>query len=215
VVLVMAPGDGQPGLPPAAGLLSGVGVVAGESHGGRVIVQFIQLDLEFLDRMSGDGQGEGTAVAAEELVEGASEAIIIEGGDLLGFESQGGGIVASGPVGGAREGFAGEEEVFEQDDQGLRRGDARAAILGGQVVAEEVFQSQAHEQTIEDRQQSELVGVEGATGGPGGVAQWRGLGAWSWHGGVSCRCSGGQGTGRSRTSAGRGAAAGWRRFLLA
>src|SRR5271156_866095 len=165
--------------------------------------------------MSGDGQGEGTAVAPEELVQSAREAIIIEGGDLLGVESQGGGIVASGPVGGAIEGFAGEEEVFEQDDQGLRRGDARAAILGGQVVAEEVFQSQAHEQTIEDRQQSELVGVEGATGGPGGVAQWRGLGAWSWHGGVSCRCSGGQGTGRSRTSAGRGAAAGWRRFLLA
>ena len=32
--------------------------------------------------------------------------------------------------------------------------------LGGQVVAEEVFESQANEQTIEDRQQSELVGVE-------------------------------------------------------
>ena len=71
VVLVMAPGDGQPGLPTAAGLLGRVGVVAGEGHGGRVIVQLVELDVEFLDGMSGDGQGEGTTVAAEELVQGS------------------------------------------------------------------------------------------------------------------------------------------------
>ena len=174
-------------------------------------MQLVELDLEFLDGMSGDDQGEGTTVAAEELVQGASETIIIECGDLLRVESQGGGVVASGPVGHAIEGIAAEEEVLEQDHQGLRRGDARTAILRGQVVAEEVFQSQAHEQSIEDRQQSELVGVESPPSGPGGVAQWRGLGAWSWHGGGSCRCPGGQGTGRSRPSAGQGVAAGRRR----
>jgi hypothetical protein len=82
----------------------------------------------------------------------------------------------------AVEGFAGEQEILEENHQGLRRSDAGPAILRGQIVAEEVFQSQASQQAIEDGEQSELVGVEGPTKGLGGVAQWWGLGEGSRHG---------------------------------
>jgi hypothetical protein len=182
VVLVMPPGDGQAGLIAAAGLLGRIGVGAGEGHGGRVVVQLIEPDPGFLDGMGSDRQGEGTAVAAEELIEGACEAIVIEGGDLLGCESQGAGIDSSGPGGGAVEGLAGEQEVLEQDHQDLRRGEARPAILRGQIVAEGMLQSQAREQAVDDGQQPELIGVDGPSGGLGGVARGRGLPWWAWHG---------------------------------
>ncbi len=73
VVLVMAPGDGQPGLSPATVFLGGVGVVAEEGHGGGVVVQLFERDREFADGMCSDGQGEGTTVAAEELVQGSAK----------------------------------------------------------------------------------------------------------------------------------------------
>jgi hypothetical protein len=144
-------------------------------------VQLIELDLEFLDGICGDGQGEGTTVASEELVEGACEAIIIEGGDLFGGKPQALGIVARGPGSDAVEGFAGEQEILEEDHQGLGRGEATPAILRGQIVAEEVFQPQASQQAIEDGEESELVGVEGPSGRSGGVAQERGLERRAWH----------------------------------
>src|SRR5262249_34354867 len=98
VILVMPPGDRQPGLPTAFGLLGRVQVRAGEGYRGRVVVQFVQLDVEFGDGLSGDGQGEGTTVAAEELVQAAADAVIIERGELLGCQSQRRRIAASGPL---------------------------------------------------------------------------------------------------------------------
>ena len=75
-------------------------------------MQFVQLDVEFGDGLRGDGQGEGTTVAAEELVQTAADAVIIEGGDLLWCQSQRRRIAASGPLGHAVEGFAGEQQVL-------------------------------------------------------------------------------------------------------
>ena len=47
-------------------------------------MQFVELDVEFGDGLCGDGQGEGTTVTAEELVQTAADAVIIERGELLG-----------------------------------------------------------------------------------------------------------------------------------
>ena len=102
-------------------------------------MQFVELDVEFGDGMCGDGQGEGTTVAAEELVQTAADAVIIEGGELLGHESQGRGIAAAAQWAHAVEGFAGEQQVLEEDHQGLRRGDPRPAIFRGQIITEERF----------------------------------------------------------------------------
>ena len=145
-------------------------------------MELVELDLEFLDGMSSDRQGEGTTVAAEELVEGACEAIVIEGGDLLGYKPQGLGVDSSGPGRGAVEGLAGEEEILEEDHQGLRRGEACPAVLRRQIVAEEGLQSQAAEQAVDDGQQPELMGVDGPSGGLGGVARGWGLPGRAWHG---------------------------------
>src|SRR5262249_59029800 len=98
VILVMPPGDRSPSLPTAFGLLGRVQVGAGEGHRGRVVMQLVQLDVEFGDSPSGDGQGEGTTVAAEELVQTAADTVVIERGDLLGCQSQRRRIAASGPL---------------------------------------------------------------------------------------------------------------------
>ena len=46
-------------------------------------MQFVELDVEFGDGLGGDRQGEGTTVTAEELVQTAADAVIIERGELL------------------------------------------------------------------------------------------------------------------------------------
>ena len=83
VVLVVAPGDREPGLILAFLLLVRILVVAVEGDGGGVVVQLVESDRELADGVGGDGQGEGAAVVLEEPVETASDAIVVEGDDLV------------------------------------------------------------------------------------------------------------------------------------
>jgi hypothetical protein len=82
-------------------------------------------------------KGEGTRVTAEELVQTAADAAIVEGSELLGRLPQRCGIAASGPLRYAVEGFAGQQQVLEEDKQSLCRGDPRSPILRGQIVTED------------------------------------------------------------------------------
>ena len=87
-----------------------------------------------------------------------------------------------GPLADAVEGLAGDQEVLEQEQQPGGGGDAGAAVLAGEVVAEESLEAEPVEEPIEDRQGADGVGVEGAAGGagdPAGPERWRGLLAWA------------------------------------
>ena len=53
----------------------------------------------------------------------------------------------------------------------------RAPILAREVVAEDRLEAEAVEEAVEDRQDTDGVGVEGAAGGagdPAGPERWRG-----------------------------------------
>ena len=83
VVLVVAPGDGQPEPSPQGPLPVGRLVVAVEGDGGGVVVQFVEVDVELADGVGGDGQGQRGDVGVEEAVEAAADAVVVERGELL------------------------------------------------------------------------------------------------------------------------------------
>src|SRR5262249_60217132 len=115
----------------------------------------------------GGDQGGGATVAGRERVQTPADTVVIERGELLGCQSQRRRIAAGGPLGYAVEGFAGEQQVLQEDHQPLRRGDPRPPIFRGQIVTQNRFQPQPREQAIEDGQQAEVVGGEGRGSGLG------------------------------------------------
>jgi hypothetical protein len=83
-----------------------------------------------------------------------------------------------GPLAEAVEGLAGDQEVLEQEEQTGGRGDARPPILAREAVAEDRLESEAFEESVEDRSGTDSVGAEGAAGGAGGPPRserWRAL----------------------------------------
>jgi hypothetical protein len=80
------------------------------------------------------------------------------------------GDVPRRPLADAVKRLAGQEQVLEQDQETGGRIDAAAAVLGGQIRAEELRESQAFEDAIEDREQSDAVGVEVMSGRIGAMA---------------------------------------------
>jgi hypothetical protein len=170
MVLVVAPGGGQPQPAPQGPLPIGGLVVAVEGDGGRVVVQLVELDLELADGMDDDGQGEGRDVGVEEAVEAAAGAIVVERSESGGGQAEELGDMACGPLTQPVEGLAGDEEVLEQQQQPGGGGDATAAVLAREVVAEDRVESEPVEESVEDRQGGDGVGAEGAAGGAGDPA---------------------------------------------
>ena len=68
--------------------------------------------------------------------------------------------MACRPLADAVEGLAGDQEVLEQDEQGRGGGDAGAAILAGQMVAEELVEAEPAQEALEDRQGGDPPRVE-------------------------------------------------------
>jgi hypothetical protein len=94
---------------------------------------------------------------------------------LLGGKPETFGGMPCGPLADAVEGLAAEEQVLEQDQQGSGRGDAAPPVFGGEVVAEELLESEPAKESIEDRQGGDAPGVQCAAAGVGDLA-----GSWSW-----------------------------------
>ena len=165
MVLVVAPGDGQAEPAPQGPLLIGGLVIAVEGDGGGVVVQLVEFDAELADGVGDDGEGEGGDVGVEEAVEAAADAVVVERGELFGGQAEESGDVARGPLADAVEGLAGDEEVLEQEQQPGGGGDARAAVLAREVVAEDRLEAESVEEAVEDRQGGDGVRVEGAARG--------------------------------------------------
>ena len=113
VVLVMSPGDRQPCLSAARQFLTGVGVLAEESHSRRIIVQFVQVHIELGDGVGRDRQGKRTTVALEQPVQATAHAIVVERTDLAGRKPQQVRIVLCRPLAHAVERLAAEQQVFQ------------------------------------------------------------------------------------------------------
>lgn len=73
-----------------------------------------------------------------------------------------------GPLAHAVEGLTGDQQVLEQEDQPGDRGDATAAVLAREVVAEDGLEAEPVEEAVEDRQDTDGEGAEGPACGAGG-----------------------------------------------
>ena len=114
-------------------------------------MQLVEVDGELADGVDDDGQGEGGDVGIEEAVEAAADAVVVERGELVGGQAEESGDMACGPLAEAVEGLAGDQEVLEQEQQPGGGGDARAAVLAREVVAEDRLESESVEEAVEDR----------------------------------------------------------------
>ena len=96
------------------------------------------------------------------------------------------GDVPRGPLAEAVEGLAGDQEVLEQERQPGGGGDARAAILAREVIAEDRLESEAVEEAVEDRQGADGVRAECAAGGASDPAGAERAAGPAGRGGGSC-----------------------------
>src|ERR1019366_590771 len=97
VVLVVAEGDARRPTGGVGGSLSGI--LAGEGDRRGVLVELGEIDVELADGPPDQGDRQAGAVGAGEVVEGTSDAVVVEEGDLLGKEAEVFGDEASGPAG--------------------------------------------------------------------------------------------------------------------
>ena len=78
VVFVMAEGDRQCGATQVAFLFGRCDIGPDEGDGRRVVVEFIQEDLELLDDVTDHGQDQGGRVGQKQPIQGAAHAVIVE-----------------------------------------------------------------------------------------------------------------------------------------
>ena len=81
--LAVSPGDGVRRSSPLFAFLAGIVVGTVERHGGRIVVQLIETDGELLDDMADDGHDQGGSDPLEHAVERATEAVVVQSGQVL------------------------------------------------------------------------------------------------------------------------------------
>jgi hypothetical protein len=79
---LVSPGHRQPQPAPQGPLPIRGLIIAVEGDGGRVIVQFVQIDGQLADRVDNDRQGQSRDVGVEEAVKAPTDAIVVERGQL-------------------------------------------------------------------------------------------------------------------------------------
>ena len=156
MVLVVTPGDGGPELAAEGAFLGSGVVVAVKGDGGGVVVQLVQLDGELAHGVGGDVEDQGGDVGVEELVEGASDAVVVECGELALGKPEQGWIIPRGPLADAVEWGARDEQVACQQEQCRGVGDAVAAVLARQPATQRFVEAQRAEEAVEEGQCPDL-----------------------------------------------------------
>ncbi len=165
MVLVVSEGDGQGGTAEGPLLAIGVGVGSAESDGGRIVVQFVQGDAELLDDVRCHGEDQRGHVGHKQPIQRSAHAVVVEPFDLLGGQPQRIGGVACGPFAHAIDRLPRDQEVPQQNQEGLDRREFRAAVFGRQGGGEKIPQPHAPQELVEDRQGADGVGTQCAAWG--------------------------------------------------
>ena len=92
-------------------------------------MQFVQADAELLDDVRGHGQDQRGHIGRKQPIQGPSHTVVVEQADLLRRQAQHIGGVACGPFAHAVDRLAGDQQVAQQDQQGLDRREFRAAVF--------------------------------------------------------------------------------------
>ena len=114
----VSPGDGVRRSSPLFAFLAGLVVGTVERHGGRIVVQLIETDGELLDDVADDGHDQGGSDSLEHAVERASEAVVVQSGQVLLAKAEEVGGEEGGPLTDAIDRLTGHEEIGEEYEQG-------------------------------------------------------------------------------------------------
>ena len=155
MVLIVAEGDRQRRPPQEAAFLGSLAVRSAEGNRGRIVVQFIQRNVELLDDMGRHGQDQRRHVGGEQPVQCPAHAIVVEPLDLLREQAQCIGSMTDGPLAHPVDRPAGNEQIAQQDQQGLDRRELRAAIFRRQSRPQKILQPHATQERIEDRHRAD------------------------------------------------------------
>jgi hypothetical protein len=161
MVLVVTPGDRHPRLLAPLFFLRGIGVGAVESDRRGVVVQFVQVDLEFADHMGHERQDQRGDVALEQAIEAPPHAVVIERWQLSIGEPECLASIPRGPFADAVERIAAEQHVFEQERNASRGSDSAPSIGAWEVRSQKLVEAHALEQSIDDGQRADSVRVQG------------------------------------------------------
>ena len=163
MVLVVTPGDRQPRLLAPFLFQSGIGISTVQRNRGGVVVQLVEIDLELLDHMGRQCQDHGGDVTAEQPIETAPDAVVVERWQLGVGESECHRVEPGRPFPDAIQWLAGEEHVLEQERDANRGSDSTASIGAWKVCMEEFLEAHTFEEPIDDRQGTDAIGGEGSS----------------------------------------------------
>jgi hypothetical protein len=134
-------------------------------------MQLIETDGEFLDDMADDGQDQGGPDPLEHAVQRATEAVVVQSGEVLVATAEEVGGEESGPLADARDRLACHEEIGEEDEQGGHGGEFGPRVVPGEMFAEDGSQLHPLDDAVEQWQGPDVIGAE---------FQAVGLGVFAW-----------------------------------
>ena len=160
MVLVVAPGNGQGASSATEVFFGSVLILAVEGDRGGVVVQLVERDLKFANRVPDHGQHEGPQCAAKQAAQRPADAVVAEGLQLVRRQAQQVGRVAGGPLAHAVQGLTRDEEISQQHQQGFGRRYLDTLVLRGQVLVQPFLQAKPLDEVVDDRQGSDLFGAK-------------------------------------------------------
>ena len=158
--LAVSPGDGVGGPSPLFAFLAGRVVGAVERDGGRVVVQLIETEGEFLDDMADDGHDQGRPDPLEHAVERATEAVVVQAAEILGAKAEEVGGEEGRPFTDAIDRLACHEEIGEEDEQGGHGGEFGPRVVPGEMFTEDAPQLHSLDGAVEQWQGADVIGAE-------------------------------------------------------
>jgi hypothetical protein len=142
------------------GFLGRILVGAGERHGGRIIVQLVEADLELLDHLTDDRHDQGGSDALEHAVEASAKAVVVQSWEVLAAQSEEVGREEGGPVSDAIDRLARQQEIGEEHPQGGHGRQFGAGVILGEMLVEDAFELDALKDPLEQWQGADVVGAQ-------------------------------------------------------
>ena len=110
--------------------------------------------------MADDGHDQGGSDPLEHAVEAATEAVVVHSGQVLLAEAEEVGGEERGPLTDAIDRLAGHEEIGEEDEQGGDGGQFGTRVVPGEMFAEDATQLHPLDDSLEQRQGTDVIGAE-------------------------------------------------------
>jgi hypothetical protein len=110
--------------------------------------------------MADDGHDQGGSDSLEHAVEAATEAVVVQSGQIVLAEAEEIGGEAGRPLTDAIDRLARQEEIGEEDEQGGNGRQFGTRVVSGEMFAEDALQLHPLDDSLEQRQGPDVIGPE-------------------------------------------------------